>query len=515
MASRRKIEIERKFDANDSTPLPPLHLLPGVVRVDPPAEIELDAVYFDTAELDLTARRLTLRRRTGGDDAGWHLKLPVSDEEREEVHAPLGSEDGVVPAPLLTLVRALVRDRDLAPVVRLRNRRVVHRLVGENNEVLAELADDHVHAELLTPAALSGAELTPLSWREWEVELVTGERPLLEAVEELFAGTGVERSDSPSKLVRALGPAAPIWRPANPPRPRAKSSAATVVLAAVADQLKALLNEDPRVRTDAPHAIHRMRIATRRLRSTLSTYRSLVDADAGARLRGDLKWLAGVLGEARDEEVLRDRLLSRLREEPAGLVLGPVRERLGARFTTDLGAAHERTRAALDSTRYFRLLDALEAFLLTPPLTAAALRPARKTVRKLLRTDAKRLHRAVRDLSRTEGKHTESHTAHDQALHLVRKRAKALRYAAESAAQVDRGPARRLARAAQNLQSILGEHQDSVVARETLLRLGAVDAFLNGENAFSYGRLHALEEARASAAEARFRRAWAHFPPVD
>ena len=95
-------------------------------------------------------------------------------------------------------------------------------------------------------------------------------------------------------------------------------------------------------------------------------------------------------------------------------------------------------------------------------------------------------------------------------LHEVRKRTKRLRYAAETAIPVREKPARELANAARDLQATLGTLQDSIVARDLLLRL-AVSAQLRGESGFSYGRLHALEQSRAAASEQAFHRAWKNF----
>ena len=156
----------------------------------------------------------------------------------------------------------------------------------------------------------------------------------------------------------------------------------------------------------------------------------------------------------------------------------------------------------LRSDRYFQLLSALGELLANPPLHSDARLPARRVARNEIDADVKRLRRAV-GVARAIPEGPE----HDLALHDVRKRAKRLRYAAEAAITVDPKRATRMVELAQRLQETLGEHQDSVVARDVLLRLGA-EAHARGEDAFGFGRLHALEEVRATAAEARFRRGW-------
>ncbi|WP_159619540.1 CYTH and CHAD domain-containing protein [Arthrobacter zhaoguopingii] len=498
------VEIERKYDVGDGTAVPPLEHLPGVARVDPPAEHRLEATYFDTADLLLASLRITLRRRTGGGDAGWHLKLPLAADERCEYREPLGVEPDGVPEPLLRLIRVHSRDAALVPVVRLRTRRTVHRLRGESDDVLAEFSEDRVKAKVLAP---KGSEL---HWREWEFELVDGSRELLDAGQELLAAAGVRLAGHSSTLARALGPRLNRGTAALPP-PKRKASAADVLLAYLREHVEALKDEDPRVRLDAHAAVHGMRVATRRIRSVLATYRELLaDADAVNFLRQELKWLAGVLGEARDAEVMHERLKDLVAAEPVELVMGPVVRRIDLQLGADYHKAHTDVVNALNGQRYFRLLDALEALLAAPALTPLASGRAHKVIPKLIRRDVKRLRKAARKAVR----HTAG-TGDDPALHEARKDGKRLRYAAEAAAPINPARAAQLADAAHGVQKILGDHQDSVVTRELLRRLGA-EAFLEGENGFTFGRLHALEQSRALKAEARFHREWKNFrtPPL-
>jgi CHAD domain-containing protein len=285
-----------------------------------------------------------------------------------------------------------------------------------------------------------------------------------------------------------------------------RGSAGRALLAYLSEQVQVMREQDPRVRDDAPDAVHTMRTATRRLRSALASFRGLLDRETADRLRGELRWFAGVLGLARDAEVLHARLRAEITTKPFGL---------GARATTDattdaiddfLGANVQTTQLTVldvvQSDRYIQLVAALGDFLADPPLRSEARLPARRVARNEIDDDVKRLRRAV-NIARALPDGAE----HDLALHDVRKRAKRLRYAAEAALTVDPKRAPHMVQLAQRLQESLGEHQDSVVARDVLLRLGA-EAHARGEDAFGFGRLHALEEVRASAAEARFRRDW-------
>ena len=115
----KHLEVERKFDVVESTVSPSFDGLAAVARVEAGSPSQsLDAVYYDTPGRDLAAHRITLRRRTGGPDAGWHLKLPAGPDARPRSRAPLGDGD-VVPAELRHVVLAIVRDRPLEPVARI------------------------------------------------------------------------------------------------------------------------------------------------------------------------------------------------------------------------------------------------------------------------------------------------------------------------------------------------------------------------------------------------------------
>ena len=503
MAATRVVEIERKFDVEDSVLLPSFQDLPGVDRMDKPVEHRLEAEYFDTRDLRLASARITLRRRTGGEDAGWHLKLPAATDERTEFHEPLGTASDGVPEPLLKLVRVHTRERALAPVARLKTRRIVHHLLNKKGTILATVSDDQVKAETLTP------KRAVQNWRECEIELVEGSRDLLDAGQNRLAAAGVRPSAYQSKLARALG-RDPQEASDVAPQPKPQSPAADVMLAYLWEQVRELKAQDPLVRMDAPDAIHKMRVATRRMRSVLATYRKLLgDADSVKSLRDELKWLAGVLGEARDAEVMHARLKDMIAEEPGELVMGPVTRRVDAELGADYQKAHTKVLKALDRPRYFRLLDALESLQAAPPLAPLASKPARKVIPRLVKRDVKRLRTAVREATRHP-----AGTGDHPALHEARKDGKRLRYAAEAATPIDPKNAGRLADAAHGVQKVLGDHQDSVVTRDLLRRLGA-EAFIQGENGFSYGRLHALEQAVALASEARFHRQWKKFPAAS
>ncbi|MFB7238978.1 MULTISPECIES: CHAD domain-containing protein [unclassified Streptomyces] len=491
-----KREIERKYEATPRTGLPDLTRAAGVASVTDEGVTELDAVYYDTPDLRLAADALTLRRRTGGADAGWHLKFPVASGIRDEIRAPLSD---TLPRSLAGLLRSRVRDAEVVPVVRLRSSRDVRHLRDGDGTLLAELSVDTVHAEGLT----SGGEA---AWTEIEVELADDTDPaVLDAVEKRLRKAGIRPSDSPSKLSRALTETGvePETPAAPPEPPGAPGTAGAAVLAYVREQVEAVVAYDPAVRRDLPDAVHQLRVACRRLRSAFKTYRKVLDREVTDPIGEELKWLAGELGVARDQEVLDERLRARLDELPRTLVLGPVKARLRRRDAAHGRTARRQALAALDSARYLALLGTLDALLADPPLRGDAAGDARTVLARAVRKDHARLGHRIGHALSLEPPH-----ARDLALHEARKAAKRARYAAEAARPTLGKPAKRLAKRVKAVQSLLGEHQDAVVARGALREL-AVVAHGAGESAFTWGLLYGHEEAAALAAERALPGVWA------
>lgn len=142
----RHLEVERKFDVIESTVSPSFEGIAAVVRVEQSPTQQLDAVYFDTPSHDLARNQITLRRRTGGADAGWHLKLPAGPDKRTEMRAPLSASGDAVPAELLDVVLAIVRDQPVQPVARISTHRESQILYGAGGDALAEFCNDDVTA---------------------------------------------------------------------------------------------------------------------------------------------------------------------------------------------------------------------------------------------------------------------------------------------------------------------------------------------------------------------------------
>lgn len=502
MAGQDTLEVERKYSVDDDTSIPSFTDLTGVEHVGPAAALRLEAMYFDTPDLTLAAHRITLRRRTGGSDAGWHLKLPAGTGARHEITEPLGVDPAVVPGRLRDLVMIHVLDQELVPVARVSTHRNASNLLGTGGAVLADFCDDRVESQ--APPGTGPVQ----KWREWEIELVTGSEDLLEAADRLLASIGVRPAKLPSKLARALGPSLPE-QPEPEATPKRKGEAGVVLLAYLHRQAEALKAVDPGVRLDAPDAVHQLRVSARRMRSVLATFRPFVDSAAANRLREELKWLAGTVGQARDVEVMRERLMALVSAEPPDLLVGPVARRIEEEADFRYRQAHDVGLAALGSERYLGILGSLDDFLADPPLTDMGRKKAAKAVARRIEKDIDRLRDAVRAAEDTEDA-LDDEAALDAALHEVRKSAKRLRYAAEAAVPVLGKRAKKLAKSATRIQETLGILQDSVVSRAHLTDL-AVQAHADGDSTFSFGRLHALEQQRAADARAQFTRDWADF----
>ncbi|QJU53876.1 CYTH and CHAD domain-containing protein [Herbiconiux sp. KACC 21604] len=549
MAHTVQTEIEQKFSIGDDRPVPELTGIGAVESVEHLDPVVLEAVYYDTDSLALARRRIALRRRQGGHDEGWHVKLPAA-EGRTELQWPLAVEPpavqqaapseradadtdhpepaqtGVateVPQEVLDAVRVHVRDHRLTPLARISTTRAVTNLLDADGRVVIELADDRVVAS----DARAGVAR---AWREWEVEL--GEAApgtpkkraaLLEEAAALLLAAGAEVSPSVSKLAQALGrtglggteeqpgnaaPAAPARTVES-----ALTPAAAVVLAGVRDLATQIVDLDPRVRADDDDAVHRLRVVVRRLRSVLASHRALFDDAHLDRLRDALSRLGALLGETRDLEVRARWAADALAEVEAdrGVVDADARRRLVDDTRAEHADAHRRLVAAMSDTPYYRLLDELDALLdgPVPPLLSddpsspsSPKKFSRKVAgkeasRALKRTVTPKHARRVDDVDPVEAARALA------ALHASRKAARRLRYTVEFAdtapASTLGGRGERIADAAEELQDALGWHRDASLFADFVL-LTAQRADAAGESSFTYGVLHQRASDQAARA---------------
>jgi CHAD domain-containing protein len=487
-------EREVKLAADPQFTVPELRdLVKRTIRLP---EQRLLATYFDTPDHRLWARKITLRHRIGEDDGigTWTLKLPHSSYgptlDRTELEW-VGSPD-FVPDQVNEILHGIVRRAALQKFTSLETirRRLV--LQGRKQILLAELDDDMV--------TIHGGSHDGRRFRQIELELDEADDDLLEKCIDRLCEAGAWIDDRGPKLARALdndvahGPPSPSLGP--------KSTIGDVVRASLQTGLDRILDHEYLLRLNEedppPDAIHQTRVAARRLRSDLQTFKSVLDPLWVSHTRSDLKWLGGALGLVRDVDVLADHLDlsgSPRMDDSKGVtgLRGQLRHqrRTGTESVADV----------LQGERYLLLLDKLHVaaerppFLVTGSSRQGRIRPSQKASRALAKVVKKPWKRVRKEIRGAGSEPT------DLQLHEIRIGAKRLRYAAEAADPVVGKRARRVAAAAEGLQTQLGEHHDAVIAEEWL-RKRAKGA--SSKVAFSAGQL-ASEQIRR---QHHFRKNW-------
>ena len=523
MTETVQVEIERKYDIDGQASLPRLNGVSGVARVRYRPPMALEAVYFDTADRDLSANDVTLRRRTGGTDAGWHVKIGKGDR-RIEMQSPLGSEELSVPRRILDLVRVHVRGKALTQIARLNTLRSVVDLMDGQGHPLAEVSDDQVAAMSVGFRAESRVQ----HWREWEVEVIDagrvtssagGTQDFLDGVGQVLETAGARVSAAGSKVEKVVGkttdpldPRAPLVRHGETAgHDGGAPGVRSVLTATVRAQVRTLKGWDPLVRRNVEDSVHQYRVSCRTLRSILQTYAPLLDAGATKAVVKDLKKLGQLLSVARDAEVVRDQVAERLEALPGGargpvggLIPGRTVRRLQQSQARTYDLAHARQLKRMRSEWYFEVLDRLDAFALEVPLSAELSAEAESGAAEAMVPLAADQVDAVLALAAAVASE-QDHEARIELMHEVRKEAKRLRYAVKAvqeATGLDLGT-ELVARmkTAKRLQEALGEHRDSVMFQEHVLDTSRTAA-QKGEDTFGYGVLFAAEVATQARTEA-------------
>jgi CHAD domain-containing protein len=224
-----------------------------------------------------------------------------------------------------------------------------------------------------------------------------------------------------------------------------------------------LLQHDTLIRVrDEPEDVHQARVASRRLRTDLRTFRGVIDPGWRAAMRDDVRWVADHLGRVRDADVLLARL-----SRAATSVSVEDREaakELVSTLRTERDSERRALLEILEGARYRTLIGQLADAAAVPPVTEEGNAIAADSLPPLVAAAEKHLDDAIATLGAEPS---------DADLHQVRIRTKRARYAAEAAAKVCGKPARRLAGALADLQGVLGDLQDSVVAEQWLRHAAA------------------------------------------
>jgi CHAD domain-containing protein len=485
---KRSEEREIKLGAPPSFRLPSFDDPDSGVVARPDEPQRLQTLYLDTDELALTRWGISLRHRQG---EGWTLKLPSDDMGDLLVRTELTFEgDSRRPPPeAIELVRAYVRTATLGPQARLRTLRKRLDLHDADGAVVVRLFDDEV-------SVLDGRRVAA-RFREVEAE-ATEATPdgLLASIVDRLRSEGAGEPDPTPKIVRALGPRALEPPEVDVAKLGRHPAAGEVVRRAIAASVTRLIRHDVVVRLDTdPEGVHQARVATRRLRSDLRTFAPLVSAEWARSLRDELGWLADALGRVRDGDVMLERMRTRAASLPEAGAHGATH--VLTALEQERNVAFDELREAIHSDRYLKLLDLLVAAAREPALVGDADLPAKEVLPELVRRPWKKLAKAVKAIGDPPA---------DSELHAVRIRTKRCRYAAEAVAPVLGKRARAFASAAAELQEVLGDLNDAVVA-ESWLRDWTTSA-RSREAVFAAGELAGLERAAGDVARAGWRKAW-------
>ena len=479
-------ERELKLAATPDFRMPSVFGLVGSVRQAPPERNE--TTYYDTEDLRLARWGASLRHRPG---EGWTVKLPAEREAPFLVRPEIvfeGSADGP-PAAAVELVRGFVRNEELRESVRMTTLRRRTELHDADGHLIGGVVDDAV--------SVHNGAAEGVGFRELEVEIGEEMTPsLLDALVERLRQAGAGAPDQTAKYIRALAPPTPLVPEIAVAELGPDASAGDVVQRAVALSVIRLVRHDAVVRLDLdPEGVHQARVATRRLRSDLRTFRPLVDRAWSTSLRDELGWIAEILGAVRDGDVLLVRLRARATELPGEL--GDAALPVLATLKESRDASYRALLDALRSERYVQLLDRLVEAAHAPVLRDEAGAPAVDAVPALVRRP---WHKLEKRASRLPDEPTGAQ------LHEIRIRTKRVRYAAEAAAPVAGKPAGALARAAARLQDVLGDLNDAGVAAGWLDEWAAHAG--PGDAARAAETLAELERGAASELRGRWRSAW-------
>ena len=483
----------RTFQVDEDFTLPPLRSKRGGrLGTGPVRRVRVLATYYDTDDLRLLAAGVVLRRRSGA-GGDWLLGLPTGSTEHREP-ATAGKDP---PQALRQMVTGWIGRRPLGALLTVDTDRSAATLVDSDGRPLIEVADDRSVAERLGDGHV-------LRWRSLQLEALGAGEQLAEAVAARLEAAGARRAREALPLDLALAGAS------------TSTSTSTTTGTGVgqpagrSDPLRARLGcltadfgeQYLLVRNEAPEAIHDFRVAARRLRSLLRTFRSLLEPEPAAALGVELRWLGEALGRVRDAEVLEARYGALLDAVPADEQLGPVRADLVGGVRQGRLAASTELADALDSERCRALVDALHDFAAAPPYLPGTDGTDRKALRRCVGHELRRVERLLDDASQAGA------AERDLRLHEVRKKAKRVRYAGETLRPVAGKDARRLEKRFKAVQEVLGVRNDAVVSRRILLAEGARSGVRPGHNGYTYGLLAERERQSILEADATFPDVW-------
>ena len=433
----------------------------------------LTSVYYDTSDLQLARARITLRRRTEGRKRVWQLKLPL-DCGRREVEIP--GKASTPPHQMLELLFIHLQGETVRPVATLRTRRTGVRMGGSKG---AEVVLDEV--------AVLKKSSDILMFREVEIEQLDGSTALVHKLEQTLRKAGATEHDGRPKVFRALDLPAP--RQMVPPQSSDPANAHLRYI--LRRQLEVMLSRDPGVRLGGEtEDVHRMRVATRRMRSVLRAARPLLNRKWEEPLRDKLKWLGQQLGEARDLDVqityFKGQADSVKQQDRAAF------ERFLDHLQEKRNKVQQLLKSQLRRRRYVTLINQLIPAVREPAMVSNDL-----TFSDLARNAFRKLRKEVKALNSS---------ASNAKWHCVRIRAKRARYAAELSEFSSGRGAVRFIEEIKLLQDQLGDIQDAVMAEDRLRRFTSKKA--GKRSAFLAGQMVERQRQRRRQAKRAFPSIW-------
>jgi CHAD domain-containing protein len=520
-------ELERKYDLPDGARTRiDWSGLAGYTVTDAAVEHRMEAVYYDTADMALHRHGVALRRRTGGADDGWHVKLRETGG-RHEAQFPLADEaPEQMPDVVQRLVEGATGGQPLHPIATLRTTRRVLSVTDAAGEQVGEVAIDDVEA-------VDERARAPRTWSEWEVELTDAtiseehQDRIFTAVEQALFAAGGRASTSEAKILRALGledgngadgltglaDEDPVTAAAQETGPASgqpgagnkaghkadqQDTGADVLVTVLGQLAEQLVRWDLKVRLDVPDAVHQMRVTSRSLRSLLKAAAPYFTGDAARELDVRLRELARALSGARDAEVTAELLPARVAALD-GKVNPVAAEVLQHTAEQQAHAATATVRGDLSNPKHLRLLADVQAFAADPPLSEKCRKvSARKACDKMLRRALHKVQRAGARGVEAEDTGAEADLEHRlEHLHEVRKDVKRVRYVNAALKRSGFTPGKATAHAAADAkahQEALGEIMDAGVVAGWLER--TAQAYQGtGEDRYAVGVLHGAELA--------------------
>ena len=429
---------------------------PAPFHINLGSERELRDEYWDTAGWLVWRAGFACRTRLRGEAAELTLKGLAGGEgnfrlrfELDEPLDELGALAGVAARPsgeASTLLRRLAGPHPLHSVAALTTQRTTLDLSDEEGPI-GEIALDRTTVG-------EGRRAHELLRVEVEVagDGVSRAEPFVSALRE---GAGLRPALS-GKLAAALAAAgaSPGWepRPLGPMTVDRHSSLAEVAYATLRRDFLRLVEHEPVARLGEDiEGIHQMRVATRRLRAALDTFRDILPP-ALAQQRRDLRWLGRSLGEARDLDVQRDRFAL-----AAPLISRKAAGAIEAIFEERRSRAREGVLTALDSERHIAMVETMSDLLRAGPTPGSGDEPALASALPTVEDQRRRVRRL--------GSAIDSKSP-DAGYHVLRLKVRDLRYVLEFFAPLGGEPVETYLRQVTRLQTLLGDHQDAVVAAD-------------------------------------------------